>query len=73
MCTARAGKAVEVVSSVPNGVVVFFDATDWRAARSPDRGGRDMIVIPSNVEHGCVALEAGSLIDTFAPRRDDFL
>ena len=33
----------------------------------------DSIVIPSNVEHGCVTVEPGSLIDTFAPRRDDFL
>lgn len=33
----------------------------------------DSVVIPSNVEHGCVAIEAGSLIDTFTPRRDDFL
>jgi quercetin dioxygenase-like cupin family protein len=33
----------------------------------------DSVVIPSNSVHGCVALEAGSLIDTFTPRRDDFL
>jgi len=31
------------------------------------------LVIPSNAEHGCRAIEAGSLIDTFAPRRYDFL
>ncbi len=30
-------------------------------------------IIPSNVVHGCTCLEAGSLVDTFAPRRDDFL
>ena len=33
----------------------------------------DCLVIPSNTTHGCVALEAGALIDTFTPRRDDFL
>ena len=33
----------------------------------------DSLVIPSNVEHSCRAIEAGSLIDIFAPRRDDFL
>jgi len=33
----------------------------------------DSLMIPSNAVHGCVALEAGSLIDTFTPRRDDFL
>jgi len=30
-------------------------------------------VIPSNAVHGCRCLEPGTLIDTFAPRRDDFL
>ena len=33
----------------------------------------DSLVIDSNVEHGCTAVEAGTLIDTFTPRRDDFL
>lgn len=33
----------------------------------------DCFVIPSNAEHGCVCLEPGSLIDSFTPRRDDFL
>jgi quercetin dioxygenase-like cupin family protein len=30
-------------------------------------------VIASNAVHGCKCLEPGTLIDTFAPRRDDFL
>ncbi|OCW59242.1 cupin [Hoeflea olei] len=30
-------------------------------------------VIPSGAVHGCRCLEPGTLIDTFAPRRDDFL
>jgi quercetin dioxygenase-like cupin family protein len=33
----------------------------------------DSFVIPSNAVHGCRCLEPGTLIDTFAPRRDDFL
>ncbi len=33
----------------------------------------DSFVIPSNAIHGCVCHEAGRLIDTFTPRRDDFL
>ncbi|MEP1207648.1 MAG: cupin domain-containing protein [Rhizobiaceae bacterium] len=33
----------------------------------------DSLVIPSDVVHGCVALEDGTLIDSFVPRRDDFL
>ena len=36
-------------------------------------GPGDSFVIPSNAVHGCVCLEAGTLIDTFTPRRDDFL
>ncbi len=30
-------------------------------------------IIPPNTVHGCTCVEAGSLIDTFTPRRDDFL
>lgn len=33
----------------------------------------DSLIIPSNAVHSCTALEAGQLIDTFTPRRDDFL
>ncbi|TCT39535.1 cupin domain-containing protein [Martelella mediterranea] len=36
-------------------------------------GPGDSFVIPSNATHGCLALEKGTLIDTFTPRRDDFL
>lgn len=38
-----------------------------------DVSAGDSFVIPSDAEHGCVCLEGGELIDTFAPRRDDFL
>lgn len=33
----------------------------------------DAFVIPTNAVHSCRALEAGVLVDTFTPRRDDFL
>ena len=33
----------------------------------------DSFVIASGVTHGCIAREAGRLIDSFTPRRDDFL
>ncbi|MBP0485141.1 cupin domain-containing protein [Sagittula salina] len=36
-------------------------------------GEGDSFVIPSEARHGCICLEAGELIDTFTPRRDDFL
>lgn len=33
----------------------------------------DSIIVPSGVAHGCRCTAAGTLIDTFTPRRDDFL
>ena len=36
-------------------------------------GPGDSFVIPSMARHGCTCLEAGTLIDGFTPRRDDFL
>ena len=36
-------------------------------------GPGDSFVIPSAAEHRCECLDAGRLIDTFTPRRDDFL
>ncbi len=33
----------------------------------------DAFYIPPNVEHGCVCLEDGVLIDVFSPMREDFL
>jgi quercetin dioxygenase-like cupin family protein len=36
-------------------------------------GPGDAFVVPSGVEHGCRALEPGLLVDSFTPRRDDFL
>lgn len=33
----------------------------------------DSFVVPSNVFHGVVCLEQGIIIDTFSPKRDDFL
>ncbi|MEL6101680.1 MAG: cupin domain-containing protein [Pseudomonadota bacterium] len=38
-----------------------------------DVGPGDSFVIPSGIAHGCVCLEPGTLIDCFAPRREDFL
>jgi quercetin dioxygenase-like cupin family protein len=33
----------------------------------------DGFIVPSNLVHGVKALEAGRLVDTFAPHRADFL
>jgi quercetin dioxygenase-like cupin family protein len=36
-------------------------------------GPGDIFVIPALAIHSCRALEAGILIDSFTPRRNDFL
>lgn len=36
-------------------------------------GPGDAFTVPSGAAHSCRALEEGVLIDSFAPRRDDFL
>ncbi|MGP9804947.1 cupin domain-containing protein [Paracoccus sp. NSM] len=36
-------------------------------------GPGDAFIIPSGAEHECLCLEGGVLIDSFTPRRDDFL
>lgn len=48
-----------------------FDVTVDGVTTRLDRGS-SFIVAP-NLVHGVVALEKGLLIDTFTPRRDDFL
>ncbi len=56
------------VSYVARGA---FDVTvDGVTARL---GAGSSFIVPPNVVHGVVALEEGLLIDTFAPRREDFL
>ncbi|CAM3179528.1 cupin domain-containing protein [Paracoccus nototheniae] len=41
--------------------------------RAFEVGPGDAFIIPSGATHGCLCLEGGDLIDTFTPRRDDFL
>jgi quercetin dioxygenase-like cupin family protein len=33
----------------------------------------DVFIIPTNVIHGVVCLEAGMLLDVFSPMREDFI
>jgi quercetin dioxygenase-like cupin family protein len=56
------------VSYVAKGV--FEVTVDGATTTLP--AGSSFIVAP-NLVHGVVALEEGLLIDTFTPRRDDFL
>ena len=47
--------------------VAHVDGEDWKV------GPGDSVYIPPNVRHGVTCIEAGSLIDSFSPARQDFL
>ena len=53
---------------VAAGAFEFEIAGETRAVTAGDS-----LIIPSNAVHGCKCVEAGRLIDSFTPRRDDFL
>jgi len=48
-----------------------FEVTIGSTVREIGKGGS--YIVPSGTTHGVVALEAGLLVDAFAPRREDFL
>ncbi|WP_027134889.1 cupin domain-containing protein [Geminicoccus roseus] len=56
------------VSVVERGV---FDVTIAGETKRLQEG--DIYHVPSDAVHGCVAVEAGALLDVFTPRRDEFL
>ncbi|GGA86749.1 cupin [Brucella endophytica] len=45
----------------------------YRGSETLILGPGDAVAIDAHVPHGCRCLEAGELIDSFTPRRDDFL
>jgi quercetin dioxygenase-like cupin family protein len=49
----------------------LFDVTIEGVTQRIAAGGG--YIVPSGLIHGVVAIEAGKLIDSFTPRRDDFL
>jgi quercetin dioxygenase-like cupin family protein len=55
-------------SYVAEGV---FEVTIDGVTQTIAKGGA--YIVPSGLVHGVKALEAGKLIDSFTPRRDDFL
>ncbi|WP_291914668.1 cupin domain-containing protein [Chitinophaga sp. CB10] len=56
------------VTYVESGAFEFTIGDETRVIRAGDG-----CYMPSNVMHGCTCLEAGVLIDTFSPHREDFL
>jgi quercetin dioxygenase-like cupin family protein len=68
--------AVGVVHHHPHRQVSFvvsgrFEVKIGEATRLLSAG--DCFIIPPGVPHGVLALEAGALVDVFAPAREDFL
>lgn len=49
----------------------LFEVTIDGVTETIGKGGA--YIVPSGLMHGVKALEAGTLIDNFTPRRDDFL
>src|SRR5215468_6355622 len=49
----------------------LFEVTIDGKVRTVGAGGA--FIVPSNLIHGVKALEAGRLVDTFTPKRADFL
>lgn len=58
-----------VQSTFVNSGRFVFSVAGEEIALSPG----DSLIVASNAIHGCRCLEPGTLIDTFTPRRDDFL
>lgn len=56
------------VTYVESGV---FEMTIGNEIKRIQKG--DGYYVPPNVVHGCLCLEAGMLVDTFSPSREDFL
>lgn len=56
------------VTHVESGVFEVEIAGEKRVLK-----GGDAFLIPPNVLHGAVCLEAGTLIDVFSPMREDFI
>lgn len=56
------------ISYVLSGVFVYTIGDQQRTLRQGDS-----CIVPSNVRHGCKCIEAGVLLDSFTPRRNDFI
>ncbi|MBC6992051.1 cupin domain-containing protein [Hymenobacter sp. BT491] len=60
------------MSYVESGVFEVTIADEKKVNKRTLRAG-DSFYAPSNVWHGVVCLEAGELLDTFTPMREDFV
>ena len=68
--------AVGAMHHHPHRQVTYVVAGTFEATVGVERrvlGPGDSFFVAANVPHGVVALESGTLIDTFSPAREDFL
>jgi quercetin dioxygenase-like cupin family protein len=68
--------AVGAVHHHPHRQVTYVAAGRFEVQVGEARqtlGVGDCFYAPADVPHGVTALEAGTLVDVFTPRRDDFL
>jgi quercetin dioxygenase-like cupin family protein len=73
--TFEAG-AVGYVHSHPHRQVTFVERGQFDFAldgKTTRLSAGDSVFVPPGAPHGAVAIEAGALIDVFAPARADFL
>lgn len=71
-----AAGAVGAVHHHPHRQATYVAAGMFEATVGGERrviGPGDSFFVPADVPHGVVSLEAGTLIDTFSPAREDFL
>ena len=68
--------AIGALHSHPHVQSTYVESGRFRFTLGEDErevGLGDSFIIPSEMVHGAVCLEPGTLIDSFTPRRDDFL
>ncbi|WP_299948607.1 cupin domain-containing protein [uncultured Ruegeria sp.] len=72
----QAAGAIGDLHSHPHVQATYVESGRFRftlGEREQVFGPGDSFVIPSGQTHGCICLEPGKLVDSFTPRRDDFL
>ena len=73
---SEASGAIGALHSHPHVQSTYVESGRFRFTlgdREQEFGPGDSFVIPSEQTHGCLCLVPGTLIDSFTPRRDDFL
>ncbi len=72
----QARGAVGILHSHPHVQATYVESGRFQFTLGDEQkvfGPGDSFVIPSGQTHGCTCLEPGTLVDSFTPRRDDFL